>query len=142
MYGRLIEQLSTLENESAAMISQNIMPSTSALKDDLSKTFYAMVQQVGNNKQSRDKFGQNGRVHEKMLVLAERGDADVTITADADKKNSSLIYRLYVCKDISCNCILVKEKGNDNTGFCETCRLKTKDKMYQLWVKISNTKDE
>ena len=73
------------------------MPSTSALKDDSSKLFSAMVQQVGNDKQPIDKFRQNGRVHEKMLVLAERGDADVTITADTEKKNTSLMYRLYVC---------------------------------------------
>ena len=75
---RLIERLSALKKESD-MISQNIMPSTSALKDDLSKSFAAMVQQVGNSKQSRDKFRQDGRVREKMLVLVDRGDADVTI---------------------------------------------------------------
>ena len=124
---RLIERLGTLKNESA-MISQNIMPSTSALKDDLSESFSAMVRQVGNNKQSRDKFRQDGRVREKMLVLAERGDADVTITADFEKENTPLIYRLYVCKDASCNCILLKWKRNDNTEFCKTCRLTTMHK--------------
>ena len=109
------------------------MPSTSALKDDLSKSFSTMVQQVGNNKQSRDKFRQDGRVREKMLVLAERGDADVTITADVEKENTPLIYRLYVCKDASCNCILVKWKRDFNTEFCETCRLKAKRKNVSCW---------
>ena len=108
------------------------MPSTSALKDDLSKSFTVMVQQVVNNKQLRDKFRQNGRGRKKMSVLAERGDADVTITADTEKENTSLIYRLYVCKDVSCNFILVKEKRNDNTEFCETCRLKTKHKNVSV----------
>ena len=136
---RLIERLGTLKNESA-MISQNIMPSTSALKDDLSESFSAMVRQVGNNKQSRDKFRQDGRVREKMLVLAERGDADVTITADDEKKNTSLIYRLYVCKDVSCNRILVKEKRNANTEFCETCRLKAKDKNISVVGKVDEYK--
>ncbi len=119
---RLIERLGAVKKE-ASTNSQNIMPPTSTMKKDLSKSFSEMVQQVGNNKQSRDNFSRDSRVRERMLVLAELGDADITVIVNTEMEDT---YRLYVCKDVRCNVILVKEKRSNNAEFFKTCRLKMK----------------
>ena len=60
-------------------------------------------------------FTSDDGVKEAMIILAGRGDADIEVQLN------SVDHRIYVCESFDCNYLVVKEKRDHNSDYCDPC---------------------
>ena len=93
-----------------------ILPPSSSIKTDIANNLVIEVGKYENKKAAFKAFKSDDGVKEAMIVLAGRGDDDIKVQLN------SVNHRIHVCESFDCNCIMVKEKRDHSSYYCDRCR--------------------
>ena len=96
-----------------------ILPPSSSIKTDIANHLVIEVGKDANKNDAFNAFKSDDGVKEAMIVLAGRCDTDIKVQLN------SVDHQIYVCESFDCNCIVVKEKRDQNSDDCRVCQ-KTK----------------